>query len=78
MEKILLKNFSKMSGKLAGIPALNVSPFSDFCDNMSQNPEYICSKCYSRRMLSSFRKNCLPSFDKNGKLASHKRTQIAR
>ena len=62
---------SKMTGKLKGLDAINTSPLdNDFCQAMAKNPDNICSKCYSIRMLNGFRKNCRPSWKGNGELLS--------
>lgn len=64
---------STMSGKLAGIPAINTNTLSNkFCRVMSQaHKGIICSSCYSVSMLSTFRKMCVPSFERNSETLSH-------
>jgi hypothetical protein len=58
---------SEMTGKLKGIPAINTSPLDNpFCERMSQAAGSICSKCYSRRMVSGIRKNCRTGWKTNG------------
>jgi hypothetical protein len=61
-----------MSGKLAGIRSINTSPVDNpFCIKMSKNPNTICSKCYSIRMIESgYRKNCLPAWRRMGEILS--------
>lgn len=73
---------SKMSGKLAGIPAINTNTVTNpFCiDRYSrQDPDDICTYCYSHTMLNTFRKNCQPSFQRNSDiLASDKPVDIPK
>ena len=64
---------SKMSGKLEGIPAINTDTTSNpFCQKMnkSDKKDLICVKCYSFKMLETFRKNCVPVFQENGRILS--------
>lgn len=62
---------STMSGKLKGIPAINTNTLSNnFCLSMSKNPRLICSKCYSIKMLKTFRRNCVKTFQYNSNLLS--------
>lgn len=62
---------SKMSGKLAGIGAINVSPFwNRFCEMANKIPNTSCSVCYSRSMLRTFRKTAEPKFAENGRKLS--------
>ena len=52
---------SKMSGKLAGIPAINTNTATNaYCVKQytSGGADNICTMCYSQRMLSTYRKNC--------------------
>lgn len=59
-------SISKGSGKMEGICSVNTSPLKNpFCNKMNANSKTICSKCYSRRMLVTARKNCNPAFEKN-------------
>lgn len=54
-----------MSGKLAGLRAINTNTTSNpYCQKM-QKTDSICSKCYSQNMLSTFRKSCVPEFERN-------------
>ena len=63
--------WSKMSGKLEGIPALNTDTTSNkFCIERSKDKDSICSQCYSWNMLKTFRKNAVPRFLKNSNLIS--------
>lgn len=61
-----------MTGKLKGIRSINTSPVDNpFCLMMSKNPNTICSKCYSIKMIKNgYRKNCLPAWQKMGDLLS--------
>lgn len=59
---------SKMSGKLQGIGAINTdTTTNDFCIRQ-KSTDTICGKCYSHRMLATFRKNCVPAFQNNSEL----------
>lgn len=61
---------SEMTGKLAGVPAVNTSPLDNpFCERMAKT-DAICSKCYSRRMVSGIRKNCREGWKDNGNILS--------
>ena len=63
--------WSKMSGKLEGIPALNTDTTSNkFCIERSKDKDSICSQCYSWNMLKTFRKSAVPRFLKNSNLIS--------
>lgn len=63
---------SKMTGKLAGISAINTSPLDNpFCLAMSKGgKDLICSRCYSCAMLNGLRKKCRPSWKSNGDILS--------
>jgi hypothetical protein len=57
-----------MTGKLEGIQAINTNTATnEFCIKESSKPDAdkICGKCYSMSMLSSYRKNCQPAFQRN-------------
>ena len=63
-------HWSKMSGKLKGIPALNTDTTSnEYCKKMSKT-DTICGSCYSWNMLKTFRKSAVPSFKRNSKFLS--------
>ena len=65
--------WSKMTGKLEGIPALNTDTTSNkFCQAMSKREDTICSVCYSWNMLKTFRKNAVPRFKSNSDYLSYK------
>lgn len=56
----------KMSGKLEGIGALNTDTTTNpFCQRMQKNKNLICSECYSQKMLTTYRKTCVPVFRHN-------------
>jgi len=64
---------SIMTGKLEHIPAINTNTLSNpFCVKMhnSGNPENICTRCYSHKMLNGHRKNCAPTWQRNSDLLS--------
>jgi len=59
-----------MTGKLAGIFAVNTNTMTNvFCTKMSAT-DAICGVCYSRAMLQGSRKNCAPAFERNSVLLS--------
>ena len=65
--------WSKMSGKMDGIPALNTDTTTNkFCMTMSKKKDTICGECYSWNMLKTFRKNVVPRFQLNSKLLSER------
>ena len=65
--------WSKMTGKMDGIPALNTDTTTNkFCIAKSKDANSICSKCYSWNMLKTFRKNAVPRFQLNSKLLSER------
>ena len=64
---------SNMSGKLKNIQALNSNTLSNlFCqkENQSNNPDKICTICYSFYMLQTFRKNCEDAWEHNSVMLS--------
>jgi len=62
-------HITKHKGKLADIDSVNVSCFNDFCDIFSEIPNYVCARCYGRRM-ESFRSRLRAQLEKNAKLLS--------
>ena len=58
-------HISKMSGKLAGIPAFNTNTTSNAFCIRQKDTATICGKCYSHRMLETYRKSCIPAFERN-------------
>lgn len=70
-----LIKISKMSGKLEGIEAINTNSLSNsYCQKMSncKNKEIVCTKCYSQRMLKTFRTSCISAFEHNSRILSTK------
>lgn len=64
---------SEMTGKLKGIEAINTNPLSnEFCKSMhaSSNKGIICTECYSCSMLTKYRRNCVPAFERNSVVLS--------
>lgn len=62
---------SRMSGKLKGISGINSNPLTNpYCQASSKKCDLVCSKCYSRKMLQTFRSNAVPAFERNNKLLS--------
>ena len=63
-------HISTMTGKLAGIFAINSNTLTNvFCSTMRKT-ESICKVCYSAAMLQGSRKNCAPAFERNSVLLS--------
>jgi len=64
--------WSKMTGKLQHIPALNTSPLDNvFCQSMhTSKKENICNHCYSVKSLKGYRRNCDSRFRENGQVLS--------
>jgi len=57
---------SKMSGKLDGLEGINTNPLTnDFCSKMSKT-EAVCSFCYSRKMVATYRKSAADAWSHNG------------
>ena len=57
-----------MSGKLQGIGAINTdTTTNEFCIRQ-KSTDTICGKCYSHKMLTTFRKSCVPAFQHNSEL----------
>ena len=62
---------SEMSGKLAGVPAINSNTLTNpFCQAMQKCEGCVCAHCYSQSMLEGYRRNCAPAFEHNSKLLS--------
>jgi hypothetical protein len=71
-------HISTMTGKLAGIFAVNTNTLTNtFCTKMAAT-ESICGVCYSRAMLSGSRKNCAPAFERNSLLLSGALIEVDR
>lgn len=59
---------SDMTGKLKGIRALNCDTTRNkFCQAM-QRTNGVCKECYSQRLLTSYRVNCLVAYSHNSKI----------
>jgi hypothetical protein len=62
---------SVMTGKLKGFYGVNFNPLDNaFCAKMAKKEGTVCSYCYSRRMISTFRKSCAKPFTNNAKVMS--------
>ena len=64
---------STMTGKMQNIPAINTNTLSNpFCirTSKSKRSDSICGKCYSVKMLSTYRANCVPPFERNSRILS--------
>ena len=59
-----------MTGKMEGIPSINTNPLTNsFCNRSLKNPsKNICNNCYSKKMLRTYRKNCVNRFQQNSEL----------
>lgn len=63
-----LVKVSTMSGKLAGLQAINTDPLSNaFC---LESKFAICDFCYSKYALRTYRANCRPGWANNGVILS--------
>ena len=64
---------SNMTGKLEGFKAINTNTLSNpYCQKMYScgSDDIICTKCYSVEMLETFRKGCIPAWERNSKALS--------
>ena len=64
---------STMTGKMQNIPAINTNTLTNpFCiqTSKSKRVDSICGKCYSVKMLSTYRANCVAPFERNSLLLS--------
>lgn len=69
-------SISQLSGKLEHFHGISTNPLTnDFCNKMALKNNTICNRCYSRRMLRTFRMNAVPAFDRNGKKLSESEVQ---
>ena len=65
-------HISKMTGKLDGFKAISSNTTTNpYCikQNASNNPNNICTKCYSHT-FKSYRKNMQPALQRNSDLLS--------
>ena len=64
---------SNMTGKLEDFKAINTNTLSNpYCQKMYScgSADIICTKCYSWEMLETFRKGCIPAWERNSKALS--------
>jgi hypothetical protein len=64
---------SNMSGKLDGFKSISTNTKTNrFCISMhnSKKKDQICTKCYSHKMLDTYRKNMEPALQRNSDLLS--------
>jgi len=64
---------SKMSGKLDEMYAINTNTLTnEFCikQHKAKGGKNICAKCYSFKMLGTYRKNAVPALQRNSDLLS--------
>ena len=64
---------SKMSGKLDEMFAINTNTLTnEFCNTQhkAKGDKHICSKCYSFKMLGTYRQNAVPALQRNSDLLS--------
>jgi len=68
-------HISKMTGKLEGFQAISTNTTTNgYCKKKfeEQNPNVICTFCYSWGMLKTFRKNMEPALQRNSNLLNSK------
>jgi hypothetical protein len=71
-------SISKGSGKMLGIPSINTNTLSNsFCQHAAKG-KGICSKCYSRKMLTTYRSTCIKNYEQNSHLLSTTLVQPTR
>lgn len=68
---------STMTGKLAGIQAINTNTLTNAFCGLMRETDAICGACYSAAMLSGSRRNCVPAFEHNSVLLSTRELQPA-
>src|SRR5210317_1578265 len=64
-------HISKMTGKLEGFQAISTNTVTNaYCNKNynKQDPNNICTFCYSNEMLKTFRKNMAPALQRNTEL----------
>ena len=64
---------SNMTGKLEEFKAINTNTLSNpYCQKMHArgSADIICTKCYSVEMLETFRKGCIPAWERNSQALS--------
>ena len=70
-----LVHISKMTGKLDGFKAISTNTQTNpYCikQNASGREDNICTKCYSHKMLGSYRKNMAPALQRNSEALANK------
>ena len=68
-------HISKMTGKLEGFQAISTNTITNsYCNKNydKQDPDNICTFCYSNEMLKTFRKNMAPALQRNTELLAAK------
>ena len=65
-----------MCGKLDGIDAINTDPLSNWFCKLKRKSNHICSQCYSRKMLLTYRSYCRKPFKRNLAILSEKIIRI--
>ena len=66
--KTQIIHISKMTGKLDGFKAISSNTVTNpYCiqQNKCDNPNNICTYCYSHTMLETYRKNMQPALERN-------------
>jgi len=61
-------HISKMTGKLEGFQSISTNTSTnEYCkkQNTKNDPDNICTHCYSWTMLKTFRKNMAPALERN-------------
>ena len=68
-------HISKMTGKLEGFQSISTNTATNkYCQkqNTKNDPDNICTHCYSWTMLKTFRKNMAPALQRNSDLLTSK------
>ena len=68
-------HISKMTGKLEGFQSISTNTSTnEYCkkQNTKNDPDNICTHCYSWTMLKTFRKNMAPALERNSILLNSK------
>ena len=68
---------SRMTGKLAGLAAINTNTLSNaFCQKQHAADKTICGDCYSVRMLKQHRKSCVDPWEANSRALARPITDL--
>ena len=68
---------SRMTGKLAGLSAINTNTLSNsFCQKQHAADKTICGQCYSFRMLQQHRQSCVDPWEANSRTLARPITDL--